>query len=145
MKLISNKAKQNSIKPLVFAITCALSGNAFAFQEQTQEQEKNDNIGVERISVTAQKRVTPLQETPIAISAFNSETIEKLGIEDVSDLNNLAPNTLVVAPIGSAYNVGINIRGIGTASPSLAIDPKVGIYVDGVYYARNVGAPTFRA
>ena len=140
MKIISNKAKQNSIKPLVFAITCALSGNAFAFQEQTQEQEKNDNIGVERISVTAQKRVTPLQETPIAISAFNSETIEKLGIEDVSDLNNLAPNTLIVAPIGSAYNVGINIRGIGTASPSLAIDPKVGIYVDGIYYARNVGA-----
>ncbi|MDG1921904.1 MAG: TonB-dependent receptor [Glaciecola sp.] len=140
MKIISNKAKQNSIKPLVFAITCALSGNAFAFQEQTQEPDKNDNVGVERISVTAQKRVTPLQETPIAISAFNSETIEKLGIEDVSDLNNLAPNTLVVAPIGSAYNVGINIRGIGTASPSLAIDPKVGIYVDGVYYARNVGA-----
>lgn len=140
MKKFSNNAKKHSIKPLVFAITCALTGNAYALQEQTQEQESQDGFGVERISVTAQKRVTPLQETPIAISAFNSESIEKLGIEDVSDLNNLAPNTLIVAPIGSSYNVGVTIRGIGTASPSLAIDPKVGIYVDGVYYARNVGA-----
>jgi iron complex outermembrane receptor protein len=134
-----NKAK-TVIRPLAFAVAFALSGQAFAQQEQTANQETDKNFGVERISVTAQKRVTPLQETPIAITAFGSDTIEKLGIEDVSDLNNLAPNTLIIAPIGSAYNVGVNIRGIGTASPSLAIDPKVGIYVDGVYMARNVGA-----
>lgn len=128
------------LKPLAFAVACAISVQVFA-QEQTQDEPiSSEEYGIERISVTAQKRVTPLQETPIAISAFNSDTIEKLSIEDVSDLNNLAPNTLVVAPIGSAYNVGVNIRGLGTASPSLAIDPKVGIYVDGVYMARNVGA-----
>ncbi|GAC14509.1 TonB-dependent receptor [Aliiglaciecola lipolytica] len=128
------------IKPLAFSITCALSGQAFATQEQTEIQQDTKETSVERIVVTAQKRVTPLQETPIAITAFNSDTIEKLGVEDVSDLNNLAPNTLIVAPIGSSYNVGVNIRGLGTASPSLAIDPKVGIYIDGVYMARNVGA-----
>ena len=135
------KKKTNTVsKPLAFAVACAISGQAFAQQAQPEDQDAEKDYGVERISVTAQKRVTPLQETPIAITAFSSDTIEKLGIEDVSDLNNLAPNTLIVAPIGSAYNVGVNIRGIGTASPSLAIDPKVGIYVDGVYMARNVGA-----
>lgn len=133
-----NKAKL-TMKPLAFAVACAMSGQVFA-QETTAEQNDDDKFGVERITVTAQKRVTPLQETPIAITAFSSDTIEKLGVEDISDLNNLAPNTLIVAPLGSAYNVGVNIRGIGTASPSLAIDPKVGIYVDGVYMARNVGA-----
>lgn len=66
--------------------------------------------------------------------------VEKLGIEDVSDINKLAPNTLIVTQLGSSYNVRVNIRGLGTGSPSLAIDPKVGIYVDGVYMARNVGA-----
>ena len=134
-----NKAKM-VIKPLAVAVACAMSGLAFAQQEQPAGQDGTSEKGVERISVTATKRVTPLQETPIAITAFSSETLEKLGVEDVTDINNLAPNTLIVAPIGSAYNVGVNIRGIGTASPSLAIDPKVGIYIDGVYMARNVGA-----
>lgn len=132
--------KKMLVKPLALTIACAISGNVFAYQDQANSQEDSDDFGVERIVVTAQKRVTPLSETPISITAFDSETIEKLGIEDVSDLNNLAPNTLIVAPIGSAYNVSVNIRGLGTGSPSLAIDPKVGIYVDGVYMARNVGA-----
>jgi len=141
MEFNGQKKKTNTaLKPLAFAVACAISGQAFAQQAPPEDQDAEKDYGVERISVTAQKRVTPLQETPIAITAFNSDTLEKLGIEDVSDLNNLAPNTLIVAPIGSAYNVGVNIRGIGTASPSLAIDPKVGIYVDGVYMARNVGA-----
>ena len=128
------------IKPLAFAIACALTGQVVAAEDQTVKQETDSNAGIERISVTAQKRLTSLQETPVAITAFNDASIENLGIEDVSDFNNLAPNTVVVAPIGSAYNVGVTMRGIGTASPSLGIDPKVGIYVDGVYLARNVGS-----
>ena len=129
-----------AIKPLAFAVACALSTQVFAAQEQNSEQKNKTEFGVERISVTAQKRLSSLQETPIAITAFNENVIEKLGIEDITDLNSLAPNTLIITPIGSAYNVGVNIRGLGTASPSLAIDPKVGIYVDGVYLARNSGA-----
>lgn len=128
------------IKPLVLAVACALTGQVVAAEDQMVEPENDAKFGIERISVTAQKRVSSLQETPIAITAFNGDAIEKLGIEDITDINNMAPNTLIVAPIGSAYNVGVSIRGLGTASPSLAIDPKVGIYLDGVYLARNVGA-----
>lgn len=128
------------IKPLAFAIACALTGQVVAAEEQTVKKEDEANAGIERISVTAQKRISTLQETPIAITAFNDEALENLGIEDVSDISTLAPNVKVAVPIGSSYNLGVSIRGLGTASPSLAIDPKVGIYVDGVYLARNTGA-----
>ncbi|MDG1731426.1 MAG: TonB-dependent receptor [Thalassotalea sp.] len=148
MKMNNQKNSFNvTIKPLAFAVACALTGQvvaaeeqAVAAEEQAVTQESDANSGIERISVTAQKRVSTLQETPIAITAFNSEALETLGIEDVSDISSYAPNTKVVVPIGSAFNVGVNIRGLGTNEPSLGVDPKVGIYVDGVYLARNTGA-----
>ena len=137
----NQKISVNSvIKPLTFAIASALSSQSFAAEEQVVEKQDQNKAAIERISVTAQKRLTSLQETPIAISAFNEEALENLGVEDISDVSSYAPNTKVVVPIGSAFNVGVNIRGLGSNEPSLAVDPKVGVYVDGVYLARNAGA-----
>lgn len=118
------------------------AGIALSFSAQTLAQTSDsDSVkGVERIEVTAQKRVTTLQETPIAITAFNADAIENYDIESISDVGGLAPNLEVFQPIGSTFNVGATLRGLGTAEPSLAIDPKVGIYLDGVYLARNSGA-----
>lgn len=137
-----NMRNKSSLKPISLAVMLAFGASSLSAtaQDASDETKQEKKSSIERISVTAQKKVTPLQETPIAITAFSGESIENRGIEDISDLNNIAPNTLVVAPIGSSYNVGVTIRGLGTASPSLGIDPKVGIYVDGVYMARNSGA-----
>ncbi|WP_371185584.1 TonB-dependent receptor [Thalassotalea maritima] len=135
-KTTSNKQGRFAIAPIALAIVSALSSVAYA-QEQGEEADKK---GIERIEVTAQKRVSSLQETPIAITALNSEAIENYGIEDIGDINSLAPNVRISPAIGSSFNVGINIRGLGVSEPSLAIDPKVGIYLDGVYLARNAGA-----
>ncbi|GEN40942.1 TonB-dependent receptor [Pseudoalteromonas nigrifaciens] len=142
MNLNDNRFASNlTIKPLAFAIACAVSGQAFAAQEPEQAEAKQTAVkGIERVSVTAQKRISTLQETPIAITAFNAEAIENLGIEDISDVNAQAPNVKIFPPYGSTFNVGMDIRGLGTSEPSLAIDPKVGIYLDGVYLARNSGA-----
>ncbi|MGO2349488.1 TonB-dependent receptor [Pseudoalteromonas nigrifaciens] len=142
MNLNDNRFASNlTIKPLAFAIACAVSGQVFAAQEQTEvDNTTAKGKGIERISVTAQKRISTLQETPIAITAFNAEALENQGIEDISDISSMVPNTNVVVPIGSPFNVGVNIRGLGTNEPSLAVDPKVGIYLDGVYLARNSGA-----
>lgn len=126
-------------KPLVLAIACALSSTVF--QASAEEAKPgNQALGIERIVVTAQKREKSLQETPIAISAFSSNTIEDLGIENLADAGNYSPNVSIIPTLGSSYNISMSIRGLATADPSLAIDPKVGIYLDGVYIARNAGA-----
>jgi len=126
-----------AMKPLALAISCALFGQVATAEEAAIQQK---GAGIERISVTAQKRLSSLQETPVAITAFDADSLENLGIKDISDVSSIAPNTNVAVPIGSAFNVGVTIRGLGTLEPSLTVDPKVGIYLDGVYLARNSGA-----
>ncbi len=95
---------------------------------------------LEEVVVTAQKRESSLQETPIAITAFTSDALEAIGAFNATDIGEYAPNVAIVQTFGSAGNIRTNIRGVSTGEPSLAVDPKVGMYVDGAYIARNAGA-----
>ncbi|TXS95350.1 TonB-dependent receptor [Parahaliea maris] len=95
---------------------------------------------LEEIVVTAQRRQTMLQDTPIAVTAFNTEKIVDLGIYDVSDIGGLAPNTNIQKQPSSNSNMSIYIRGVGSGETSLMVDPKTSFYLDGVYMSKTVGA-----
>lgn len=95
---------------------------------------------LEEVIVTAQRRETMLQETPIAVTAFTSEKIEDLGIFDMTDIGSLAPNTNIQKQPSSNSNMSIFIRGVGSGETALLVDPKVSFYVDGVYMSKTVGA-----
>ena len=95
---------------------------------------------LEEVVVTAQKVEASLQDTPIAITAFTGDTLEALGAANATDIGDFAPNVSIVKTFGAAGNIRNNIRGVSTGEPSLTIDPKVGMYVDGAYIARNAGA-----
>jgi iron complex outermembrane receptor protein len=103
-------------------------------------QANAEQLVLEEVIVTAQKRAESMQDAPIAISAFNNESIQELGAFNAVDLGEYIPNVSIAQTFGSSNNIRVNIRGIGSGEPSLTIDPKVGIYVDGVYIARNAGA-----
>jgi iron complex outermembrane recepter protein len=95
---------------------------------------------LEEVVVTAQKREASLQDTAIAISAFSENTLEQIGAYNPVQISEFAPNVNITRTFGSAGNIRTNIRGVSTGEPSLTVDPKVGMYVDGVYVARNAGA-----
>ncbi len=95
---------------------------------------------LEEVVVTAQRRETMLQETPIAVTAFTSEKIEDMGIFDITDISGLAPNTNIQKQPSSNSNMSIAIRGITSGETALLVDPKVSFYVDGVYLSKTVGA-----
>ncbi len=97
-------------------------------------------MALEEVVVTAQKKAESLQDTPISISAFTSDHLEQIGAFSAVDVGDYTPNALITRSLGSNYNIRVSIRGLGTAEPSLAVDPKVGVYLDGVYIARNAGA-----
>ena len=91
---------------------------------------------LEEIVVTATKRVQSLQDVPIAVNAFNADTIEVAGINNAGDLAILTP----------ALNINVNtnpfaarmiIRGVGTAQTDPALEPSVGLFIDGVYLGRT--------
>ncbi len=91
---------------------------------------------LEVIVVTAQKREEGLQGIPVAVSAFSSSALEAIGATDFTAIGEYVPN-LNIMPQSGTNGTAITLRGIGSAEPSAAIDPKVGLYVDGVYVARN--------
>ena len=101
------------------------------------------NIALEEIIVTARKRSEGLQSTPIAITAITAEDLEARGIDQIDDIANITPNlTFQNSPghSGSSSSAAVYIRGVGQQDFVPTVEPGVGIYVDGVYVARSLGA-----
>ncbi|TNE41690.1 MAG: TonB-dependent receptor [Sphingomonadales bacterium] len=95
------------------------------------------------IVVTARKREERAQDIPIAISAFSGDAIAARGIEKVDGVATFTPNmTFQNNPSfgGAGSSAAIYIRGIGQKEFLPTTEPGVGVYVDGVYVARSVGA-----
>lgn len=97
--------------------------------------------GLTEIVVTATKRETNLQKTPIAISVVGVETIRDRHVQSLLDLADGGVPSLRVATFEarqSALTVGI--RGIVPFDQNqTARDTGVGVYIDGVYLARSQG------
>jgi iron complex outermembrane receptor protein len=95
------------------------------------------------ITVTAEKRSENVQDVPIAITAFSESEIRDKGITNLHGLSALIPNVNLDqgAPFSGSNSVlSASIRGIGQDDFAFNLDPGVGVYVDGVYFARTVGA-----
>ncbi len=101
------------------------------------------DTGIAEIVVTAQKRAQNVQDVPIAISAFAGNALKERAVADVSSLSNISPNVTLDAgsPFsGSSSVLSAYVRGIGQSDFAANFDPGVGVYLDGVYLARTVGA-----
>ena len=95
---------------------------------------------LEEVVVTAEKRSASLQETPIAITAYDATNIEAMGIDTVRDIGQLTPSVQTPTYPTSSNNLAFFIRGIGnTDSIILTKDNTVGVYYDGVYSGRHTG------
>jgi iron complex outermembrane receptor protein len=97
--------------------------------------------GLEDIVVTATKKETNLQRTPIAISVVDPQQIRDRHVQSLIDLADGAVPSLRVATFEarqSALTVGI--RGIVPFDANqTARDQGLGVYVDGVYLGRQQG------
>ena len=85
------------------------------------------------IVVTALKRDTRLQETPIAISAVSAQTIANSGVQNIADLRSQVPSLNFVD--GGPSNRRVVIRGIQATG-----EPTVGVYYDETPVTGTVGA-----
>lgn len=119
------------------------SGSAQAQTGETQtdsqagsEERTSSGFGV--IVVTARKREENLETTPIAISAFTGDTLEKRGAANIADVASFVPNLSIgtASGGGSGSTSSIFLRGVGQSDFLITTDPGVGLYIDGVYFAR---------
>lgn len=134
-------------RPLAVALLCGSASLTMlpqvAFAQEAEETAEPTSGGINQIIVTAQKRAENMQDVPISITAFTAETLQSRGISDVTAIGNLAPNVTLDAGTpfsGSSSVLSAFIRGIGQNDFAFNLDPGVGVYLDGVYLARSVGA-----
>ena len=127
-------------KHLSLAIGCILLAPSAWAQESAPAEATSNATTLDAITVTARKREETLQEIPVAVTAFTAEALDKLNVEDLSDLGGQVPNLTIYAARGASSTVTAYIRGVGQADPTWGADPGVGIYLDDVYIARPQGA-----
>lgn len=108
-------------------------------QETTGETAQHDNR-LEDIVVTARRTSESLQTAPVAVTALTSATIDRLNIQDVNAVPQLAPNLSILQQSSSITAASVFIRGIGNQEPSSVAEQGVGVYLDGVYIGRSAGA-----
>jgi iron complex outermembrane receptor protein len=98
---------------------------------------------IAEITVTSQRRAENIQDVPIAVTALTAQSLQEKNISDVQQINNLVPNVNIdsASPFsGTSAQLSAYIRGIGQNDFAFNFDPGVGVYLDGVYLARTVGA-----
>ncbi|MGR4876228.1 TonB-dependent receptor [Pseudoxanthomonas sp. LARHCG66] len=131
-------------KHLSLAIGCVLLSSApMAWAQDGTTAAKTPATSattLDAVKVTARKREETLQDVPVAVTAFTAETLDKMAIKDIGDLDAQVPNLTIYAARGSTSTVTAYIRGVGQADPLWGVDPGVGIYLDDVYIARPQGA-----
>jgi len=93
---------------------------------------------VEELVVTAERRQTNLQDTPIAISAFSAQTLADRKVDSIRDLSGQIPNFSISRVTISHTTQTYALRGIGESDPIQ--EPVVAVYVDDVYIPRQIGS-----
>jgi iron complex outermembrane recepter protein len=110
------------------------------FQDTPLELVLVEDDQLQEIVVVSRRRKELLQDVPIPISVIGGAQIEQSGAFNVNRVKELVPSLQLYT--SNPRNTGINIRGIGSpfGLTNDGLDPGVGFYVDGVYYARPAAA-----
>lgn len=121
---------KNKPVALLVAMSLGFMSNSALAQEEADAEEE-----FETIIITASKRSTGLQETPIAVTVTSAKDILQTKVLDMGDLQSLVP-TLRVTPLQRSTNTNFSIRGFGNGTNNTGIEPSVGVFIDGVYRSR---------
>ncbi len=96
----------------------------------------SQNGEFEEVVVTARRRREAAQDIPIPISVIGGKQVTESGAFNVNRVKQLIPTVQLYS--SNPRNTTLNIRGLGSTFglTNDGVDPGVGFYIDGVYYAR---------
>ncbi|HEX6995218.1 MAG TPA: TonB-dependent receptor [Gammaproteobacteria bacterium] len=94
---------------------------------------------LEEVIVTAERRETSLQQTPISVAAFTADAIEAKGIETVEDIALFTPNLDIKGSRGTGNtSPTYQIRGLSGGGGATG-ERAAALYIDGVFVPRTTG------
>lgn len=109
---------------IAYFATVSTAAISFAIPAAAQEQDLQRTL--QSVVVTTQKSEESIQEVPIAVSAFDKESLEKLQLAGGPDLVKAIPNVAFSATNFGGFN--LKIRGIGADVIAQSGDAGVGIH-----------------
>ena len=92
----------------------------------------HSNAQLEEVIVTAERREQSLQDVPIAVTAFSSDRVASLRLEDLQDLNVQIPGFSVNS--FSKTRINPALRGGSSSLASAGAEQAVGLFIDDVYF-----------
>jgi iron complex outermembrane recepter protein len=95
-----------------------------------------DYESLQELIVTARRRNEEIQDIPLPVSVIGGRELDNAMAFNVNRVKELVPSVQLYS--SNPRNTTLNIRGIGSTFglTNDGIDPGVGFYVDGVYFAR---------
>ncbi|MGV3481931.1 MAG: TonB-dependent receptor [Sphingobium sp.] len=112
-------------------LIAGMSSGALA---QADAAEEMADPGLGDIIVTAERRSSSIQKTPLSIVAMTGDALKEAGVESTLDLQLIAPGVAVSTNTATAQ---IYVRGVGT---NFGGDQSVAVHVDGVYQVTTQAA-----
>lgn len=106
---------------------------------QAPAEARADEERLEVIVVQARKVSENLQEVPVAVTAFSGDDLVRQNFQQLDNLGNFTPGLRMAGGAASPSAAVITLRGQVQTDILAALDPSVGTYVDGVYWARSYG------
>ncbi|MDE6369907.1 MAG: TonB-dependent receptor plug domain-containing protein, partial [Duncaniella sp.] len=100
----------------------------------TSEAQQADTLSLAEVSVTAIKQSASLLRDPVAVTILDAKPIERLNIQGMKDMTDIAPN-FYMPEYGSRMTASVYVRGIGARIDQ----PAVGLNVDNVPYLNKNG------
>jgi iron complex outermembrane recepter protein len=116
------KSKQRTLLSCAISSVLGLGVGAAALAQETSRTSV-----LEEVIVTAEKRAVNVQDVPVAVSAYTSETRTLLGVNTVEDLARFTPS------VAYRNDDRLAIRGVGRLTNAVGTDPAVALYSDGIF------------
>ena len=129
--------RATSAMPLAVLALAAFSAPAYAQTAPSPAPATEaEDAAPGEIVVTAQKRSENLHDVPVAVSVLSGESLAQAARPSIESAAQMVPS-LNFLKSGTTLNQTIFLRGVGTATFSIAGEPSVSTVVDGVVYARS--------
>jgi iron complex outermembrane receptor protein len=125
---------QSTRRVAAYAAACLLSTGApaaFAAEPTTTGP-------IEVITVTSRYREESVQDAPLAVTAFNEQTLQKIVAQDLRDVGAATPNFHIQPVVTFQNSAAVHVRGMGGQNIESTNENRVGISINGVFISRPI-------
>tara|TARA_R110000772_G_scaffold11635_3_gene36263 strand:- start:7 stop:2370 length:2364 start_codon:yes stop_codon:yes gene_type:complete len=127
----------NTVGVSMAVLGAAMIGMPALAQDADDAESTARRLGT--VTVTARKVEENLQEVPVAVTAFTGAELAEKGVVQVNDLAAFTPGLTIREASSNPTAPNFSMRGQIQNDVLATLDPSVGTYVDGHYWARAYG------